>query len=137
MSNSFLAKASSMKTKLFSSLVLSSAFSAYSAFAQAATGSAISSEDTPEVVRNLSGNATSLQALVRTMVNYVLGFLGFVTILMIIYGGFLMVTSQGNEEAVGKGKKILIYAILGIVIIVLSGVIVNAVLQAGTGVTPQ
>ena len=53
---------------------------------------------------------------------------------MIIYGGILYVTSAGNDENVQKAKKILMYAIVGIVVILLSFAIVNTVIGgAGTG----
>jgi hypothetical protein len=99
------------------------------AFAQGTS----STEASPEFVRNITGDATSLRALVLTIVNFVLTFLGVIAVIMIIYGGMLYVTAGGAQEKVDKGKKILMYTIIGIVIIMLSFVIVNAVLGAGTG----
>jgi len=52
---------------------------------------------------------------------------------MIIYGGFLYVSAAGNDEKIGKAKKIIMYAIVGIIVILLSFAIVNTVLVAGTG----
>jgi len=43
--------------------------------------------------------------------------------LMIAYGGFLIVTSQGSDDAWEKGKKIITYAIIGLIIAILSKVI--------------
>src|SRR3989339_791554 len=59
---------------------------------------------------------------------------GKIAAAMVIYGGILYVTSAGEEEKTGKAKKILMYAIIGIVIIFLSFAIVNTVISgAGTG----
>ncbi len=71
-----------------------------------------------------------LRELILTIVNYFLGFLGLIAVIMVIYGGVTYVISAGNDEAVGKAKKIIMYALIGIVIILLSFVLVNAVLRA-------
>lgn len=72
----------------------------------------------------------SLGQNVTTILNYALGFLGLVAVGFIIYGGVLMVTSAGNEEGVGKAKKIITYAAIGIVLIMLSYTIVTFVTSA-------
>lgn len=88
--------------------------------------------DAPGFIADRTGGATSLRQLVLTIVNYVLTFLGVIAVLMIIYGGMLYVTAAGQQEKVDKGKKILMYTIIGIIIIMLSFVIVNAVLGSAT-----
>ena len=50
----------------------------------------------------------------------------FVTI-MIIYGGFTIVTASGDPEKAGKGKQILTYAIIGLAIALLAKVIPSIV----------
>jgi hypothetical protein len=49
-----------------------------------------------------------------------LSFLGLIAVIYIIYGGFLIFSSAGDEEKVGKGKKLIIYALIGIVVIFLA-----------------
>lgn len=71
-----------------------------------------------------------LRSLILTIVNWFLGFLGLIAVIMVIYGGVTYVVSAGSDEAVGKAKKIIMYALIGIVIILLSFVLVNAVLGA-------
>ena len=66
-------------------------------------------------------------------INYFLGFLGLVAVAMIIYAGILMVTAQGEEEQLNKGKKIITWAAIGLVIIMLSFAIVRVVIGAGSG----
>lgn len=77
-----------------------------------------------------TGGEDSLIDLVRTIINYFLGFLGVVTLAIIIYGGFMYVTAGVNEAGADTGKKILTYAAIGIIVILLSFVIVNTLLQA-------
>ena len=82
---------------------------------------------------NIPGGETDFRTLVLTIIGYFLGFLGLLATIMVIYGGMQYVTSAGNDEAVGKAKKIILYSVIGIIIILLSFVIVNAVLGAQTG----
>ena len=94
----------------------------------------IDTSDNPENISAATGGEGSFRTLARTIVNFFLYFLGFVATVMIIYGGILYVTSGGQDEQTGKAKKILMYAIIGIVIILLSFAIVNTViLGAGMG----
>lgn len=69
----------------------------------------------------------TLGGTVTTIVNSLLAILGLVAVVFLIYAGVLMVTSAGNEEATGKAKKIITYAAIGIVIILLSYSIVRFV----------
>lgn len=95
-------------------------------FAPATFAQFISAGDNP--VAESTGGASSIRQLVLTMLRFFLGFLGIIAVIMIIYGGILYVTSAGNEESAGKGKKILMYAIVGIIIIFISFALVNTVL---------
>lgn len=45
-----------------------------------------------------------------------LSFIGVVGLLFIVYGGFLILTSQGNAEQVGRGKQYITYSIIGVVL---------------------
>lgn len=89
----------------------------------------ITDADRPDDVRD----ETDIRSTVISVVNYLLGFLGLVAVLFIIYAGFTMVTSQGDEEAVTNARKMIIYAIIGIIIIFLSFTIVNFVASFGEG----
>jgi hypothetical protein len=94
----------------------------------------ISDTDSPANIAQATGGQGSFRALANTIVNFFLYFLGFLATVMIIYGGVLYVTSAGNDENVQKAKKILLYAIVGIIVILLSFAIVNTVIGgAGTG----
>lgn len=93
----------------------------------------ISDTDNPQNISDATGGEGSFRTLANTIVNFFLYFLGFIATIMIIYGGILYVTSAGNDENVGKAKKILMYSVAGIIIILLSFAIVNTVIGAGVG----
>jgi prepilin signal peptidase PulO-like enzyme (type II secretory pathway) len=69
----------------------------------------------------LRGNAsTDMVSVVQTFVQWVLGLLSIVAVIMGIYAGFLMVTAGWDEEKMKKGKHILMQVAIGIVVIILS-----------------
>lgn len=70
---------------------------------------------------------TSVNSLIRTVINWMLGIAFGIAVLFLIIGGFWYITSAGNEETAEKGKGTAINAIIGIVIIILSYVIINVV----------
>ena len=88
----------------------------------------ISSTDQPGRLADATGGQGSLRSLILTFLNFFLGFLGLIAVIMVIYGGILYVTAAGEQEKVDKGKKIIMYAVVGIVIILLSFAIVNTLL---------
>ena len=57
---------------------------------------------------------------VMAIIQYALGFLGIIAIVLMLYGGFVWLTSAGNEEKVGQAKKIIIAAVIGLAIIFVS-----------------
>ena len=75
----------------------------------------------------LNCNATTVNGLIRTVINWLLGIAFAIAVLFLIIGGFWYITSAGNEETAEKGKNTAINAIIGIVIIILSYVIINVI----------
>lgn len=80
----------------------------------------------------LEGAPTDARSTVRVIINYFLGFLGLIAVIMIMYAGFLYLTAAGSDDNTGKAKQIIIYAIVGIIVILASAAIVNFALQATT-----
>jgi|GEM_PF-1538013 len=79
---------------------------------------------------------TDLKSFVLKIVNFALTFLGLLAVLIVIYGGVLYVTSGGEEEKTGKGKKAITYASIGILIVLGSYAFVNTIIKgAGAGET--
>ena len=54
---------------------------------------------------------------VMSIVTILLGFLGLIVVVGILYGGFVYMTAGGNEEKTGKGKTIMAAGIIGLVIV--------------------
>jgi len=68
------------------------------------------------------------RVLIGRIINAVLGIVGSLALAMFIYGGFIWMTSTGNAEQVTKGKNILIWATIGLVIIFSAYALVNFVI---------
>jgi len=54
---------------------------------------------------------------------------GVIAFAVLIYGGYLYLTSVGDEARTGRAKKLIFFAIIGLMIIGISGITVNAVIQ--------
>ncbi|OGJ45744.1 hypothetical protein A3J23_01400 [Candidatus Peregrinibacteria bacterium RIFCSPLOWO2_02_FULL_48_14] len=93
---------------------------------------ALDSDDSIDFVDDLTGGEGDLKSLLNTILSYFLGFLGFICVIMVIYGGVLYVTSAGNDENVGKAKKILLYAGIGVILIMISFALVSTILGAAS-----
>jgi len=76
---------------------------------------------------NCSSSTSTLSGLIVYVINILLGIAGVLAVLFFIIGGFFYITASGNEETAEKGKSIVINAIIGLVIIILSYVIVNVI----------
>jgi hypothetical protein len=70
-----------------------------------------------------------LRSLILSMINWILLFLGLIATGFLIYGGFLYITSAGNDENINKAKKLIMYAAIGVVVILLASILVNALVD--------
>jgi hypothetical protein len=66
----------------------------------------------------------------NTITQLILGLSGSIMLLMIIYGGFLFLTSSGNSEQISKAKKVLFGSLIGLVIVFVAYTAVQFVLGA-------
>lgn len=70
----------------------------------------------------------SINNTVKTAINIITVVVGIVAVIMIIVAGAKFVTSGGDSSKVSSAKSSLVYAIIGLVIVVLAQVIVRFVL---------
>ena len=93
--------------------------------------------DTVELKNPLTGttDATTPNQLIGQIINGALGIVGSLALVMFIYGGFTWMLAAGSSEKVQKGKDILIWATLGLVVIFSAYAIVKFVIE-GIAVKP-
>lgn len=78
---------------------------------------------------NTSSDAT-LMTIIAAVIAAFLSLLGVIFLCLILYGGFVWMTSGGNEAKVYKAKKIIQRSIIGVIIIISSYAISYWVLNA-------
>jgi len=73
------------------------------------------------------GGGTDIRVLIINIIRYALTFLGIIAVVMVMYGGFVWMTANGQADRVEKAKRILIAAVIGLVIILSAFAIVTFV----------
>lgn len=81
---------------------------------------------------------TSLEQTIGQIINVILGFLGIIFLVLVIYAGFLWMTAGGNSDKVDKAKQIMTQAVIGLVILlaayaITQFVVTNLGTATGTG----
>ncbi|MFZ6036588.1 MAG: pilin [Patescibacteria group bacterium] len=76
-----------------------------------------------------------LENTVINVVQWVLGFLGLIAVIMILIGGFQWITAGGNEEKVASAKKVISAAVIGLIIVLLAWAIVIFVVSQTNDLT--
>ncbi|OGF25419.1 hypothetical protein A2331_01225 [Candidatus Falkowbacteria bacterium RIFOXYB2_FULL_34_18] len=66
------------------------------------------------------GEPKSIAEIIGGLIGVFLSLLGIIFLVLIIYGGFIWMTSAGNETKVLKAKKILTNAVIGLIIVISS-----------------
>ncbi len=102
-------------------------------FVDPALAQLIDINDNPSEIQNVTNSESSMRQMVLRFINFFLFFLGLLATAFVIYGGFLYITSQGEDSNVEKAKKILTFAALGILVVLISFALINTMLGAGLG----
>jgi len=55
--------------------------------------------------------------IVKNIITVILGFLGLVSVVIILIGGFMWMTAGGNDDRIKKGRQFIINGVIGLVII--------------------
>jgi TRAP-type C4-dicarboxylate transport system permease small subunit len=78
-------------------------------------------------------NPQTLPEIIGAIVGTFLSLIGVIFMILIMYGGFIWMTSGGNEQKVYKAKSILRNSIIGVIIIMSSYAITRWVFEAIQG----
>ncbi|MCX6739863.1 MAG: pilin [Candidatus Parcubacteria bacterium] len=72
----------------------------------------------------------TIPQIVGLIIQVALGIVGSIALIIFVYGGFLMLISQGDATKITKGKNALIWASIGLVVIFGSYVMVSYIIGA-------
>ena len=65
---------------------------------------------------------------IKKATNWILGFVGMIAVLMLIWGGINYLTSAGDEDKAKTGKKTIMYALIGLVIAGIAYALVDVII---------
>ena len=71
---------------------------------------------------------TSFDSAFTSIINWIMGIVGMICVVVIILGGIQYMTSAGDAGKVKKAKDTILYGIIGLVVVALAAVIVNFVI---------
>ena len=79
-----------------------------------------------------SGGRTELGNIIRAVTNILSIIVGALAVIMIIVGGLRYITSGGDSGGVQSAKNTILYAIVGLLVVVFAQVIVNFAITEST-----
>lgn len=80
---------------------------------------------------NFSGKSAS--DVVLAIANWIFGFMAVLATFAVVYSGIMYLTAGGDVAKAETARKNLTWAVIGIIVAVTAGVIINAVIKALTG----
>lgn len=75
------------------------------------------------------GEQKPLAQTITDIVKFVVGFIGVIAVIVIIWAGWTYVTSAGASDKVMLAKRTILYAIIGLVVTIMAGAIVAFVVN--------
>ncbi|QQS61715.1 MAG: hypothetical protein IPN70_02180 [Candidatus Moraniibacteriota bacterium] len=81
----------------------------------------------PNVVKTPVESATPLIDIALNVLNFLLAIVGVISLIMMVVGGIMYLVSGGSEKRIETGKKIFIYALVGLTIALASLLIVRQI----------
>lgn len=88
-------------------------------------------ESLPDVFGGLSAAkpAEAFATIIGRVINIFLSIIGTITVSMVVYGGWVWMTAQGNDVKIAKATKILIWAFAGVVLVFVSYILVKFIFE--------
>ncbi len=73
-----------------------------------------------EIGPELGMASTDIRLIAASILNALFGLIGILSVIFIIYGGFVWMTAGGNQELVKKAQRTLQAGLIGIIIVLSS-----------------
>jgi hypothetical protein len=91
--------------------------------------------DAVDAARTASGirEFNSLDDFILAVLAIVGSLVAIVALVALVIGAVMYITSLGNDEKVEKAKKIIIYAVIGLLVLGVAGILVNVVINIISG----
>jgi len=76
-----------------------------------------------------AGPGLTLSEIAVRVLNFLLGTMGILALIMLVIGGIMYLTSAGDEDRIDKGKEIFKYSLIGIIMAMSAMVLVTQIAQ--------
>lgn len=77
--------------------------------------------------------STEVSSIVAKVISTLLGIIGGLTLLMFVWGGFQWLTSAGSPEKVKNGMQTMVWAVIGVMLVLASYLLLSTFLNFLTG----
>lgn len=78
-----------------------------------------------DLIQDIDVAEGTLRAKIVEIINFALSFVALVAVIVIIIAGLMFLFSFGNETTIQRAKKVIIYAVVGLLVIFFAIVIVS------------
>lgn len=78
-------------------------------------------------IENPLGNTSTITGLLIQVIQFLLGLVGVLALLALIIGGVRIILAFGSEDKLRDGKKIIWWAIVGLIVVIASFAIIRLV----------
>lgn len=120
-------------------LIYSSNFSCAGGLLESQEGFGAGGVSSVSQVFNGGSAPQDIRMTIAKIIHKVLGFVGIIFFILILYSGFLWMTAGGNETKVEESKKYISRSVIGLIIILsaysISNFVIECVLNASGNVT--
>lgn len=82
------------------------------------------------LINPLGDSGTTIPVVLTNVVNWLLGLAGILALLALVWGGIRYITALGNESTAAEAKKIITWAIIGLLVVGGSYAIINTVVNS-------
>lgn len=84
-------------------------------------------QDKIELQNPLEVNMDNPAVLIGYIIQAVLGLIGGISLLMMVYGGFQWLTAAGNEDKIKSGTQTMLWSAIGLVLVFSSYLLVSTI----------
>jgi len=75
-------------------------------------------------------SSQDIKTTIENIIRIIVGFLGIITIIIILAGGFKWIASGGNEDKIAEAKKLISAGVVGLVVVLAAYAIASFVVNS-------
>ncbi|MEI6835956.1 MAG: hypothetical protein WCK59_03920 [Candidatus Falkowbacteria bacterium] len=90
----------------------------------------VAADGAPQTAQTLPNplGISTINEFIARLITFILSLVGSISLLLFVYGGIAWMTSMGNSAQVKKGRDIVIWAVIGLLVVFTSYILVKFVI---------